>query len=404
MDVYCVVRILPLAAMVLAYAVAAEAEGFPKFKEHVINPDAGTGLAITVADVNGDGLKDIIGVSSDDVAWYENPTWERHLMTGAIKGSNVCVAVNDIDGDGLPEFALGADWQFNNTESGGALYLLQRKDNPEEAWDVITLLDECPTLHRVQWADVAGDEQKELVVAPLKGRDTTGPGFQERGVELFYLTPPANPATEEWPMTVIDNSLHVLHNIWPTRWEGTTKDAILAASFEGITLLRRRDGGWTSKTIAPGNPEPVPQSGAGEIKHTTAPLPMLATIEPWHGHQAVMYTLRDGAWERHVLDDSLAGGHAVWWADFDGDGDDELLVGFRDKAGPNNLPGLNVYDLHFEGDVFTGATKHVIDDGGMATEDALAVDINNDGLPDIVAFGRATKNIKYYENLGSEIE
>ncbi|MCA9424932.1 MAG: VCBS repeat-containing protein, partial [Candidatus Omnitrophica bacterium] len=42
---------------------------FPEFEEHVINPEAGTGLAITVSDVNGDGKPDIVGVSSKDVAW-----------------------------------------------------------------------------------------------------------------------------------------------------------------------------------------------------------------------------------------------------------------------------------------------------------------------------------------------
>ena len=44
--------------------------------------------------------------------------------------------------------------------------------------------------------------------------------------------------------------------------------------------------------------------------------------------------------------------------------------------------------------------KHILDDGGMATEDALAADMNGDGLPDVVAYGRATHNIRYYENLG----
>ena len=396
--------ILPiLIQVVIGTAVAQRVAGFPAFKEHVINPDAGTGLAITVADVDGDGLPDIVGVSSRDVAWYENPTWTRHLIADTIEGSNVCIDANDVDGDGLPEFALGADWQFNNTDSGGALYLLTRGDDVRKPWTIHTLIEELPTLHRIRWADVTGDTKKELVVAPLKGPGSKPPTFQEMGVKLLYLRPPATSSTAPWPIEVIDESLHVVHNVWPAKWNGSRKDAILAASFEGISLLQPGDNAtWTKVTLARGNPDPLPQSGAGEIKTASSPVTMLATIEPWHGHQAVVYTPTgaDGRWLRHVLDDTLRGGHAVWWADFDGDNEEELLVGFREKAGPKNLPGLNVYDLRFNGGKrIESWTKHVIDDGGMATEDALAADLNQDGRPDIVAFGRASHNIKYYENL-----
>ena len=40
----------------------------------------------------------------------------------------------------------------------------------------------------------------------------------------------------------------------------------------------------------------------------------------------------------------------------------------------------------------------MVDDGGMATEDLMVGDFNGDKLPDIVASGRATHNIKIYWN------
>lgn len=402
----------------LTTAPAAFAGQFPKFREHVINPNAGTGLAITVADINGDERPDIVGVSSKDVAWYENPTWKRHLMAERLEGSNVCIAGNDLDSDGTPEFVLGADWQFNNTTSGGTLFLLRNTGDVYQPWDAITLLNEEPTLHRIRWADVEGDGNDELIVAPLKGRGSTGPGFQERGVDLFLLRPGANPFETPWERDQIDNSLHVLHNIWPQETLVITgtgdrgqRDVIWAASFEGVTTHTYLNGEWTKAVYAKGNPEPLPNSGAGEVKTGRARYTrrgveswkqLVATIEPWHGHQVVVYALdEDLESRRNVLDDTLQGGHAIWWADFDKDGVDELLCGFREPAGPNNLPGLNVYDLDVN--IKTGevaATKYIIDNGGMATEDALAADINGDGFPDAVAFGRATHNIKYYENLG----
>lgn len=39
-----------------------------------------------------------------------------------------------------------------------------------------------------------------------------------------------------------------------------------------------------------------------------------------------------------------------------------------------------------------------IDENGIATEDLQVLDMNGDGKPDIVAAGRATKNLKIYWN------
>ena len=70
----------------------------------------------------------------------------------------------------------------------------------------------------------------------------------------------------------------------------------------------------------------------------------IATIEPWHGFQVVVYTpptSGTGLWERRVIDEPVAGGHAVWCADLDGDGDQELIVGTRDKGSdPSHGPGV----------------------------------------------------------------
>jgi hypothetical protein len=44
--------------------------------------------------------------------------------------------------------------------------------------------------------------------------------------------------------------------------------------------------------------------------------------------------------------------------------------------------------------------RHVIDDGGIGTEDLVAADLDGDGRPDIVAGGRSTHNVKVYWNRG----
>ena len=74
--------------------------------------------------------------------------------------------------------------------------------------------------------------------------------------------------------------------------------------------------------------------------------PIIATIEPWHGFQVVVYTASAQAfagdrlrplWSRHVIAEPLQWGHAVWCADLDSDGDDELIIGQRDPNKPGAI-------------------------------------------------------------------
>jgi hypothetical protein len=91
------------------------------------------------------------------------------------------------------------------------------------------------------------------------------------------------------------------------------------------------------------------------------------------------------------VETALVEGHALGWADFDGDGADELAAGWR--GGPS--PGLAVYALAADGSV---RRKTVVDAGGMATEDLIVGDFDRDGRPDIVASGRSTRNVTIYWN------
>jgi hypothetical protein len=118
---------------------------------------------------------------------------------------------------------------------------------------------------------------------------------------------------------------------------------------------------------------------------------MLATVEPWHGAGLAVYAERPGVWSKTTIETALSEGHALGWADFDGDGSDELVAGWR--GGPN--AGLAIYVVDREGAL---KTKTIVDEGGMATEDLIVGDFNGDKLPDIVAAGRATRNIKIYWN------
>jgi hypothetical protein len=399
--------------LMAAIPTSARAGDFPTFKTQQIDPRVGeVCYALAVADVDGDGKPDIVAVANDSVVWYQNPTWTRRdIIRNATEKDNVCLQARDVDGDGRVDFALGASWQPSNTKSGGTLQLLTRTGAPEGSWRVVPLGSE-PTIHRMRWGDVLGEGRgkAQLVVAPLQGRGTKGPDWGAgNGVRIMVRSVPADPFAADWPTEVADDSLHTVHNLQLLDLDGDGKDEIVAAAWEGVFVLKRDSSGrWSKTRIGSGNQESKPNKGASEVKvgRLRDGSRYVATIEPWHGFQAVVYTppkSGDGLWDRRVIDEPIQWGHAVWCVDLDGDGDDEILIGQRDpnkQAGATPKgPGVYAYDPK-PGSNPLAFDRHVLDDGGVATEDLVAADLDGDGRPDVVAGGRATHNVRIYWNAG----
>jgi hypothetical protein len=185
-------------------------------------------------------------------------------------------------------------------------------------------------------------------------------------------------------MEVADDTLHIVHNFLPVNLGAGPKQELLMASREGVNSLRRgEDGKWTRTLVGEGAPGEIKIGRVGGKR-------VLATVEPWHGKSVVTYVEGSGIWPRKTIESDIAGGHALGWADFDGDRNDDLAVGWRDGK-----PGLAIYMVSAEGAL---KSKTMIDDGGMATEDLVVADLNGDQRPDIVASGRATHNVKIYWN------
>jgi hypothetical protein len=104
-----------------------------------------------------------------------------------------------------------------------------------------------------------------------------------------------------------------------------------------------------------------------------------------------------------VIAEPVQWGHAVWCANLDGDDDEELIIGQRDpnRGGTSAPRGPGVFVFDPRTDPKTGALsfeRHTIDDGGVGCEDAMAVDLDDDGRPEIIAGGRSTHNVKIYWN------
>lgn len=386
---------------VLFAALPARGADFPEFEMREIDPKVGeVCYAVTLADVDGDKKTDIVAVTENRVVWYHNPDWKpRVVIENQTERDNVCIAPLDVDGDGQIDFAVGAGWL--NNKNLGTIYWLSRGKTLDDKWNVHAIGSESWT-HRVRWGDILGKGKPQLVVSPLN--KTTG-----SGIRLLAFEIPVNPKTDPWKSTVLDGALNSMHNHWMVDLDGDGKTDAVTASQEGVFLIRRDGDGKIAKqqlgSGAPGPDEPQ-KRGAGEIKvgKLKGGVPFIATVEPMHGNAIVVYTRPQAGgslWKRNVLDETLKRGHAVWVSDMDRDGSDELVIGHSDKGTSEVAgPGVFIYDATDE----TGSkwTKHVVDNGGIATEDLIADDLNGDGWSDIVAGGRATHNVRLYLNKGTK--
>ncbi|QDV27929.1 FG-GAP repeat domain-containing protein [Aureliella helgolandensis] len=394
---------LLLLSMVLAIGGPATVAHAHEFNPQELGTKLSVGYAVRVLDVNADGKQDIAIVDSRRVLWLENPSWNEHVVyeTPDAKFDNVCFAAHDVNGDGRIDFALGADWQFGNSDSGGTIgWLEQTSEGP---WIYRKIASE-PTTHRMQWADLTGDGRASLVVAPLKGRGTRGPGFDQVGVRLLAFTPGADPAKETWSRRVLTDELHVMHGLQVADLNQDEREDLLTASYEGVTWLQAGASGMQLKRLGTGQEQPAPKRGASEVRQGRLADGQLylATIEPWHGDKVVVYIAphdwqtSSELWTRFVLDEQLAWGHAVVCANLDDDPEEELVVGVRDDLSSEHRSGVRIYDPV---NPIEGAwSRELLDAGGVAVEDLTVADLDNDGDMDIVAVGRATHNVKVYWN------
>jgi hypothetical protein len=414
-------RVLSLALVAIGIAAVAfrlppaqtaepSATPFPSFETKEIDKSLTVGYAVLLVDLNNDGKKDIVVVDTKRVVWYENPTWKmRTIIEGQTKPDNVSIAAYDIEGNGQLALALGADWRPFDTKKGGTVQWLKRGKALDDPWTLYPIAEE-PTVHRMRFADLDGSGKAQLLVGPLMGRDSTREKNWMDGAPVRFLAYriPKDPTKDRWVPEVLDEGLHVVHNFYPVPAQSGKGMDVLTASYEGVNLLQRDGDKWVRRPIGVGNQDnPKGSRGSSEVKQGKLKngQPFIATIEPWHGDQVVVYTPPadgKGLWDRHVIDDKLKWGHAVWCADLDGDGGDELIIGVRDNLSdkPGERCGVRIYKAL--DDKGTKWERHLIDEGGVAVEDLAAADLFGDGRIDIVAVGRATKNVRIYRNLGKK--
>jgi hypothetical protein len=366
----------------------AEFLSVPHFREHTVATGLAGGYQVVAADLNHDGKPDLIALSNrgTELVWFENPGWERHTLASGVAHLINCVAVG-ADADGIPQIVLASEFDNAAKNSIGVVSVLTHDGDPRRPWKAVEI-DRLPTSHRLRLADIDGSGKPVVVNAALTGAHAEAPDFRDLTPLVYYR--PGSWKRE----TVQPENSGLVHGLYILDWDADGRDEILTAGFEGIHLFKfGKNGEWSRTTITAGAPDPWPKSGSSDVAvGRTGAERFLAAIEPWHGAEVAIYRQRGGAWERQVIDSTLVDGHTLQTADLDGDGDDEVIAGYR---GGNH----NLYLYHYERGGGTWL-RQILDQGGMGAAACTVVDLNGDGRPDIACIGSATANLKWYENLG----
>ncbi len=371
-------------------AVAAEPPA-PKFRVQDIDTSVNIGYGIAVADVDGDRRPDLLLADKNTIQWYRNPTWQKFVIAEKLTPQdNVCIAAEDLDGDGKCEVAVGAGWNPGETSDpakSGAVFYLQAPADRTQKWEAIRLHHE-PTVHRMHWVKSPAGSW-DLIVKPLHGRGNKNNAGA--GSKVFAYARPANPR-DPWALTLVSDFTHASHNFQPINWDADPEHELVTGAKEGIFWFGRSTGTWKHRQLS--------DQWTGEVRDGRLPggKRFLATIEPMHGSVSAVYTdpgHNRGLWPRQVLDDTLKDGHAVVVADFLGTGSDQIAVGWR-AMNPKGAPGARLFTpLDRDGKAWR---KTELSGPEVAIEDMKGADLNGDGRIDLILAGRATKNLRILWN------
>ena len=356
------------------------------------------GYGLAIADVDGDGKDDVLLADAKQIVWYRAPKWDKFVMVENLTPrDNVCIAARDLNGDGKAEVAVGAEWNPADTVNSGAVFFLEAPADRTQRWTAKKLPHE-PTTHRMHW--VRGlDRTYSLVVLPLHGRgNKNGAGD---GVQVLSYEWPWRETSRPVPLISPLPPLHLTHNfdVVPAQGQGGTSiETLLLATKEGVRSVDAPANRAVTQSVTAIN--------AGEVRRGALPGGgrFITTIEPMHGNEVVVYRAPatqfssgdDWTRRRTVLDDKLVQGHGLATGDLLGTGSDQIVAGWRGGT-PGAKVGIKLYvptDARGE----TWKVHALVDDNQMACEDLKIADLNGDGRPDIIAAGRATKNVIIYWN------
>lgn len=358
------------------------------FRRHVINSESEF-MSAAVFDVNKDGKLDIVCGGF----WYEGPNFTKHFLrhveTRGGRPDGYAHQLLDVNGDGWPDLVT-VNWRTSSLrwiEHPGADL------HKAEEWKAHTIAVPGPS-ETGRLVELLGDGTPVLLPC--------GSNFAAWW-ELKRKSSPGGVPTSEWIRHELPREL-AGHGLGWGDINGDGRMDLVGHSGWAEAPEDRRQGRWIW------HPDFELDQASIPILVVDVDGDGLNDIVWARGHDFGIYWLQQRrsangkiAWTKHTIDTTVAGAHAPLWADLDGDGVMELIVGRRYLAhegrDPAEFDPLSAYRYQFDPKTRTWKRWLIsYDDGICFGLDPKAVDLKGTGRKDLVLAGR--HGLYVLENLG----
>lgn len=349
-------------------------------KEIAVPNDGNQQTAAIVLDVDKNGVNDFVvseRTKAPSLVWYRRTEagWDRYVIDQEALTIEAGGAYSDIDADGDLDIVLGGDVQSNQLWWWENPYPHFAATRP---WKRRLIKDGGAKKHHDQmFGDFDGDGKDELVF------------WNQMGTTLFLAEIPSNPhQAKSWECDPIyswsSDSEMKQRGEYPA-WRRTHEHEGLAKIdvdgdgkvdiVGGGRWFKHLDGFKYAVNIIDAS-YVFTRSAVGDLVRGERPEVILVAGDG--SAPLVMYQWQKGVWEGKVLLDVVRDGHSITIVDFDGDGNLDVFTAEM-QLGKKPEPKTRILLGDGKGDF-----KEMVVHTGYGLHESVLVDLNGDGLLDIL--------------------
>lgn len=344
---------------------------YPGWEKHAISEDR-IETDIEVADIDNDGMNDIVAIGIENLNWYKGSGWERHAIYPAVRVHDLEVA--DLNGDGKPD--ITARNQKYSANSGDTIHLFIQGSTTDK-WDYYTIT--CQQGEGLKIYDINKDNKPDLIIGGFWFENTED---MSNWISHRY--------TSSW------NYPHTYLATGDINGDGLT-DLILAPAeeagdFHKIAWYEQPDdvyGDWNEHVIIEEIETTCHFTGAADFNNDNKIDVAVAQMQQSTDPDEVFIMLNHDTgetWTKQVL--ATTGSHSMKITDIGMDGDFDLF-----GANWSNNTKIELWvnrsdSIPKSGNVLNNWSRHVIDNNKDWTSLFIdGKDLNGDGLPEIITGG-----------------